>query len=192
MTGTPLTKDARLKQLARTCRRPKPHQINLVGIWEETRDIHNSEVAKTIDEVCKNYYRHGTDVAKWHQLSTKKYINPACRDPRYESIIDDHFIKEAEAGHYNTATDITVRCRVPFFIKEEGENKYRFIPDYSHPKGGVSVNTLVPEADASVQLLSKFDLVEFAYNDGTTQALGKNDFKSWYRQIPLKAIRLGY
>ena len=147
--------------------------------------MHNQEVAETIDEVCKNYYRHGTDTTRWHELSTRKYINPACRDPAYEKIIDEHFIKEAELGHYIVCPDITVRCRVPFFLKEEGPAKFRFIPDYSHPKDGVSINSLVPDTAASVQLMSKLDLVEFVYNEGQTQALGKNDFKSWYRQIPL-------
>ena len=92
---------------------------------------------------------------------------------------------------YIVCPDITVRCRVPFFLKEEGTGKSRFIPDYSHPKDGVSVNTLVRDADASVQLMSKLDPVEFAYGEGHIQALGKNDYKSWYRQIPLNRSDCG-
>ena len=100
VTRTSFTKDAQLKHLAQTCRRPKPHQINLVGIWEETQDMHNKDVTRTIDEVCKNYYRHGTDTTRWHELTTKNHVNPACRHPEYEKIIDEHFIKEAKLGHY--------------------------------------------------------------------------------------------
>ena len=76
---------------------------------------------------------------------------------------------------------------MPFFLKEEGPDKTRFIPDYTWPKHGVSVNSLVPDKEATVELLSKYNLIKFVYNEGQTKAFGKNDFKSWYRQIPMNS-----
>ena len=145
----------------------------------------NKEVAQTIDEVCKNYFTHGTDRTKWHQLNKTKYVNPICLKPENIERIDQHFIKEAKAGRYIVNPDLPVHCRVPFFLKEEGPDKTRFIPDYSWPKRGTSVNSLVPDNEGTVELLSKYDLIKFVHNEGTTRAIGKNDFKSWYRQLPI-------
>ena len=178
--------ESQLKQLAQICREPQP--MNLVGIWEETREMDNKLVAQTIDEVYKNYFRHGTDTTKWHLLNKTKYVNPVCLTPNNINRIDQHFIKELKAGRYIVNPDIPVQCRVPFFLKEEGPDKTRFIPDYTWPKTGDSVNSLIPEKEATVELLSKYDLIKFIYNDGTTNALGKNDYKSWYRQIPMSKL----
>ena len=182
---TTLSLEAQLQRLAETCRKPKPHQINLVGIWEETRDLDNKEVAKTIDEVYKNYFTHGIDRSRIYQLSKSRYVHPTNYLPENAKEIDKHFIKEAKLGHYIVDPNITIKCRVPVFLKPEGPQKFRLIPDYSSPKNGVSVNSLVPEEEGKVDLLDKVELIKFVYNQGKTTTLGKNDFKSWYRQIPM-------
>ena len=147
--------------------------------------MHNKEVTKTIDEVCKNFFTHGAEPEKLHLLSKVKHTHPVCFEPGNPELLDQHFIKEAQAGRYIVATDIEIRCRVPFFLKPEGPGKVRFIPDYTHPKNGTSINSLVPDKLAKVELLDRFELLKFAYNKGKTTTLGKNDFKSWYRQIPM-------
>ena len=183
--GNTLPLGTQLKRLAETCRKPKPHQINLVGIWEETRNIHNQEVAKTVDEVYKNYFRHGIDRSRIRELHTEKYTNPVCFQPGNPEIIDKHFIKELKSGRYIVDDSIPVKCRVPFFVKQEGPEKFRLIPDYTWPKNGVSINSLIDEAEGKVDLMDKIDLIRFVYNEGTTTTLGKNDYKSWYRQFPM-------
>ena len=178
---------AQLDHLAKTCDQPKAHVIDLVGIWEESRDIPNVKVRQTVDEVVKNFFRHGADEKQWDQLNTTCYQNPACRKPENITRIDEHFIKEAKAGRYFVNDKITVKCRVPFFIKEEANDKFRFIPDYSWPKTGVSVNSLIDDIEGRVILHDRRKLVQFVYNNGTTEALAKNDYKSWYRQIPMNS-----
>ena len=97
---TPIPNETRLRQLAKTCRKPKPHQMDIVGIWEETRDMPNKIVAETVDEVYRNKFTHGTDPYRWRQLSQKKYINPVCFEKGNPERIDKHFIKELEEGRY--------------------------------------------------------------------------------------------
>ena len=178
---------ALLDHLAKTCSKPKRHVIDLVGIWEESQDIHNKNVRQTVLEVKENWFRHGADETQWDKLNTTNYVNPACRKPENIARIDQHFIKEAQAGRYFVNDKIKVKCRVPFFIKEEGDDKFRFIPDYSWPKQGVSVNSLIEDREGQVNLQDRYKLVQFVYNEGKTNALGKNDFKSFYRQFPLNS-----
>ena len=186
--GDTLPLGTQLKRLAEKCRKPKPHQINLVGIWEETRNMGNKEVAKTIDEVYKNYFTHGIDRSKINQLHTERYTNPACYQPGQAELIDKHFIKELQLGRYIVNPEIEVKCRVPFFMKYEGGTKYRMIPDYTWPKSGSSVNSLIAESEGKVDLMDKTELIKFIHNDGKTNTLGKNDYKSWYRQFPMNKL----
>ena len=138
----------------------------------------NKEMAQTVDEVYKNYFTHGIDRSRIHKLHAEKYTNPACYQPGQAELIDKHFIKELKLGRYFVDPDIEVRCRVPFFMKQEGVDKYRMIPDYTWPKSGTSINSLIDESEGKVDLMDKTELIKFIYNDGDTNTLHKNDYKS--------------
>ena len=175
----------KLKELAKTSREPTPSVIDLYTIYVETKDLHNVEVRKTVADIWKNKFRHGTDVSQWHRLSTSTKSNPSALNPANRAEFHKHFIKEMRAGRYIVNKDIKVHARIPFFLKPEGNGKNRFIPDYTYPKNGISVNSLVPQKLGHVELNTKLELITFSYNGGKTKSLGKNDKKSWYRQIPM-------
>ena len=177
--------ESRLKQLAETCSKAKPHDIDLGGIYRETRDLENAAVRKTVEDLYENYYTHGTDTTQWRFLNKSKRLNPSAADPSNTAIFHRHFIKELETGRYIVNGKIPVHCRITFFVKDEGDGKFRFIPDYSDPKNGTSVNSLVPENAGRVELNDKLELIQFAFDNGRTTHLAKNDSKSWYRQIPM-------
>ena len=153
-------------------------------IFRETRDWKNKCVAKTVEELYKFGYRHGTDTSRWNELNKSKLFHQKKHSKHHVKQLYLHFIKELELGRYIVDDTIPVHCRVPFFIKDE-KDKGRFIPDYSAASNGVSVNSLVPPNDATVEFNDKFELINFTYNNGKTTQLGKNDAKSFYRQFPM-------
>ena len=136
----------------------------------------------------KNYFTHGIDRSKINQLHTERYTNPACYQPGQAELIDKHFIKELKLVRYIDNPEIEVKCRVPLFMKHEGGDKYRMIPDYTWPKSGASIDSLMDESEGKVDLMDKTELIKFIYNDGNTNTLSKNDYKSWYRQFPMNKI----
>ena len=119
--------ESRLLQIVKNRSQPKKYEIDLAGIYRETRDIGNVEVAKTVEEIYQKHFRHKTDTDKWHQLSTSKRPNPSARQPQNIPRLHRHFIKEVLAGRYIVNPKIPVMGRIHlWFIRLRQQWKGRW------------------------------------------------------------------
>ena len=113
------------------------------------------------------------------RLRFKPYTTPGALERPH--LIDKHFIKELKLGYIYRIPDDDSKLAIPFFLKDE-RDKVRFIPNLSHPKDGVSVNSLISDEDSKVDLPTADGMIRFAHE---AKWMGKNDGQSFYRQIPL-------
>ena len=163
--------------------------LDLRALWAEAHDIPSSHVRETIKKLVTENFRHEADESRWNELPVQPHVYHECMRPHLAQIIDEKILKEVKTGRYICNSNIPIKARIPIFLKQEGPNKWRLIPNYSY-KGNkqVSVNDLVPYAAATVELPTTKDMVKFVHGDGKNQYIGKNDFQSCFRQIPMNPI----
>ena len=145
----------------------------------------NQNIRLWVQKICKDGgHSMMTDKSQWCRLKPVKHYHPSALQRPDE--VDKHFIKELQEGKVYCDDNIDAIALTPFFIKDETD-KVRIIFHYSWPILGIniSINSLVSDLDATVELPGNSDLVNFAYNDGSTTHMGKNDGESFFRQIPL-------
>ena len=141
-------------------------------------DMPNHEIRDEIRDIMLNGFTYGIDPKNLDLLSNK--LDTYHTDRPEE--IDKHLVKWLKEGQIYVDENVTPLCYVPLFLKDEGK-KTRLIPDFKHEVNGLSLNKLVNPRYTTVQYPSVLDLLNFVYDEGRTQALGKNDGLSFFRQV---------
>ena len=121
-----------LEKLAGICHTPKAPTLDLKSLWAQARDMPAVHVRRTLEELVMENFRHKADPARWHELPSKPHVYPECLQPKKAKLIDEKFLKEVKAGRYICNSNINIIARVPVFLKQEGPDKYRLIPNYSY------------------------------------------------------------
>ena len=158
---------------------PAPSPLNRQYIHDGVNDMPNIKIRTYVQALMKRGHTTNISKADMRKLRFKPYSNPGAAARPH--IIDEYFIKELKLGRIYRTTADKLLVATPLFLKDE-RDKVRVIPDFSHPKDGTSINSLITDDDATVELPTMYDMIRFA-NDATW--MGKNDGKSFYRQIPL-------
>ena len=142
------------------------------------QDMPNHTIRDEIQSTMKYGFEYGVPEYKLSLLTNKKVVYHSDRPDE----IDKHLIKWLKEGQIYVDEEKEPLCYIPLFLKDEG-NKTRLIPDFKHEVNGISINNLVLDKYKTVQYPTTEKLINFVYWNGQTEALAKNDGKSFFRQV---------
>jgi hypothetical protein len=178
----------KLEILAKRCTKPVEPPLNRNLLWLLAHDIKNEKIKNEIKQIVTHGATLHTDRSRWNELSPYPAHHPHMHQKQNE--IYKKLIKMAENGKIYCDDTFKAKTYIRLFIKDEptkkDPNKTRLIFDYKYaPIGYSSVNDLIPDEHAQVDLSTLKELTKFIDNNGMTQYIGKNDGESFYQQIPL-------
>jgi hypothetical protein len=130
-----------------------------------------------------------TDKTQWNKLKKTKWYHPHCY--QFPDKIRQKWIEMAEKGYAFCDDNFNAQTYIPYFLKNEGidkngNEKTRLIFDFSHcEEGQISVNSIIKDKYATVDLKSLKHFIKFCDNNEKTKFMGKNDGESFFQQIPL-------
>ena len=140
-------------------------------------------IREEISDLMLYDFKFGVPEKHWKKFTPKIY-NYTDAQERTDDL-DNTFITELKNGRMYIDPDIQPLLITPVFCKVETD-KVRLIYDYSHKFDGVnSLNALISPELKSVEYPSLLNLMDFVDNENNNQYLGKNDGKSFFRQIEL-------
>ena len=157
--------------------------MNKQYIYQEIQDMPCKLIKDEISYLMLHDFEFGVPRNKW------KIFKPTIYDYtdalNRTDDLDKTFIEELKLGRMYIDQNINPLLITPVFCKDESD-KVRLIYDYSYKFDGVnSLNALIDEQLKPVEYPSLMELIKFADNKGENSYLGKNDGKSFFRQIEL-------
>ena len=157
--------------------------MNKRYIYEEIQDMPCKHIRDEISYLMKHDFEFGVPRFEWNKFKPKIYDYTDAQNRTDD--LDKTFIEELKLGRMYIDQNINPLLITPVFCKDE-ENKVRLIYDYSYKFDGKnSLNSLITPNLKTVEYPSLMQLIEFADNDGKNNYMGKNDGKSFFRQIEL-------
>ena len=157
--------------------------MNKQYIYNGIQDMPCTHIKNEIQYLMVHDFEFGVPRNKWHIFKPTIYDYSDAQNRADD--LDRTFITEFKLGRMYVDPNIEPLLITPVFCKDETD-KVRLIYDYSYKFDGVnSLNALISEHLKPVEYPSLMQLIDFSDNDGQNNYMGKNDGKSFFRQIEL-------
>ena len=179
-----VNKVVQFNQLCLNTKRPSKWQVNTKWLISKLGNFATPSKRIKAIRLLSNGFEYGfSDIINAPNLIQGPLQNYSIPTSQHE-LVDDYFIEQLTQKKLTCNNKFNPKAWIPFKVVFKG-GKNRVVFDYSYPYNGFSVNDLVSDDAAYVNLPNCKNLASLVYKIGKNGFLAKTDLKSAFRQIKL-------